>query len=298
MELNHLKYFYVVAKNRSFTKASKELRVSQPSISKIVKQLEDREGIRLLDRARRSSVNLTEMGKLFYASCEIIFGEVSQLKNQIALQSGECTGPLLIGASDNICNYILPGALEPFLEKHPKVSVKIFNGTSDEIKQELQMGKSELGVFHSPVNESSFESEKIAFSEFVIVCSPRNKALLRSGFDIKVLEQQVWISPRISDYAKPVPILRMLNSLGIKPKFRCESNSQETQKNLAMKNVGYAVVPKYMAQEAIQQRRLKVIHTPKQIGSDVYLVRRKNRTLSAPALKFQECLYTFVSRHA
>src|SRR5437764_346716 len=123
MELNHLKYFYVVAKHQSFTKASKELRVSQPSISKIVRQLEEREGVRLLDRAKRSEVRLTEVGKIFYSSCDHIFREIANLKTRLSLQNDECIGDLLVGASDNICNYVLPRVLRSYRVEYPKVNL-------------------------------------------------------------------------------------------------------------------------------------------------------------------------------
>src|SRR5689334_13386897 len=114
MELNHLKYFYEVARLGSFTKASRALRISQPSISKMVKLLEGRQNVKLLDRSKRGGVHLTPTGKRFFESCISIFGEVETLKNVVDHEKVECAGDLAIGASDNICNYMVPDILEPF----------------------------------------------------------------------------------------------------------------------------------------------------------------------------------------
>ena len=72
MELNHLKYFYEVARAGSFTAAARNLRVSQPSLSKTVALLEAREKIQLLERSKKG-VTLTKIGMEVYTRCEKIF---------------------------------------------------------------------------------------------------------------------------------------------------------------------------------------------------------------------------------
>src|SRR4051794_3914037 len=114
MELNHLKYFYEVARRQSFTKASSALRVSQPSISRTIKQMEDVVGARLLDRTRRGGVSLTDTGKLFFQSCESIFQELENLKTTVQQKGAEVAGVLSVGASDNICNYLFPEIFTAF----------------------------------------------------------------------------------------------------------------------------------------------------------------------------------------
>src|SRR5256885_738849 len=133
MELTHLKYFYEVAKQGSFTRASKSLRITQPSISKTIQQMEYTTGQRLLDRARRGGVSLTPAGKILYQSCEKIFLELEAMRIKIELESRECAGPVSIGASDNLCNHFLPKVLAKFCKDHPKVRVSLLSGSSSSI---------------------------------------------------------------------------------------------------------------------------------------------------------------------
>jgi len=299
MELNHLKYFYEVARLGSFTKASKALRISQPSISKMVKLLEQEQNVRLLDRAKRGGVQLTPTGKRFFQSCVGIFGEIDNLKNAVEHEKEECAGDLSIGASDNLCNYVLPELLAPYIERHPKVRMKIFSGTSDSIKSELLSSNSELGIVYTPVRESCFQVEPLGFAEFVIVHAGNTKNK-RSSKNTKMTTEDLrtvpYVGSRVADYSKPYPALEMLCSIGLKPTVIVETNNQETQKRLVIKGYGYTVVPKFMIESELREGTLMAVSISRKIGSKVYLVKKKNRTLTKPALLFENHLRAVISR--
>lgn len=286
MELTHLKYFYEVAKIGSFTKASKRLRVTQPTISKTIQQIEYLQGVKLLDRTRRNGVTLTEVGKIYFSACEHIFQELENLKTSVDAQTSDCIGDLAIGASDNLCNYIFPALFEDYCAKYRKVRVKLLNGTSEEIKIELSNGKSEIGIFHSSVREENLHSEKLGFIEFIIAFSPKLKELSQKPWNPKIFEDICFIGPRISDYSKPYPILKMLETVSVRPKHFFETNTQETQKRMALHGLGYAVMPRYMILNELKAGSLLTLRAPKVIGSEVFLVHRKNKTLSKPAMTF------------
>lgn len=284
VELNHLRYFYEVARLQSFTAAAKALRVSQPSVSKLVKQLEERQNVRLLDRNRRGGVRLTPVGQRFYASCQQIFGEIQNLTHLIAHEREECAGDLSIGASDNVCNYLLPEIFGPFYKRHPKVSLKLFSGTSEDIKKELLEGRVELGIFYAQPSEPQLMAESMGFVEFVIVTAGKR------AVSFQELAELPFVGSRATDYSKQYPVLKMLNSVGVKPKTVIETNNQETQKRLALKGLGYTVVPIHMVRAEIAAGKARVTKLPKRIGSQLYLVTRKNKTLSKPALMFRSHL--------
>src|SRR4051812_32435962 len=101
MQLNHLKYFYVVAREGGFTRAAKVLRVQQPAISKMVRMLEDDLGLVLLERYKRS-VKPTKAGEEIFKRCEEIFRSVEDITTFSAREKSECQGPLNFGSSDSI----------------------------------------------------------------------------------------------------------------------------------------------------------------------------------------------------
>src|SRR5688500_1643225 len=100
LDLNHLSYFYEVARRGGFTQAARFLRFSQPAISKAVKLLEDREGVRLMERSREGT-RLTDEGTKLFEFCEGMFQNLENTRNQIKSESKGCEGQLSLGASDN-----------------------------------------------------------------------------------------------------------------------------------------------------------------------------------------------------
>lgn len=279
MELGHLRYFYEVARLESFTKASRLLRISQPSISKTIKLLEDREGFKLLDRTKRS-VRLTPMGEIFFKKCETVFQELENLRTEVEIQKKGWVGKLSLGASDNLCNYVLPSVFKQFCKIYPQVKVNLISANSREIKNELLTRHLELGIFYTHPREAHFMTQKVGFVEFVIIYSGKMK--------LPNLFSASHIGCGGVEYTQSYPVMKMLKSLAIQPRIDFESSSQETQKRLVLEGLGYAVVPRFMVKDEIGSGSLQIFNTSKIIGADLYLVQRKNQTLSKPALAFCE----------
>ena len=124
-----LKVFRSVAKNLSFTKASQELFVSQPAITKHIQELEAAYQTRLFDR-QGSRISLTESGNLLLEHCERILEDYKRLEYEMHLLHNEYTGGLKLGASTTIAQYVLPPLLASFIGKFPQVSLSLLNGNS------------------------------------------------------------------------------------------------------------------------------------------------------------------------
>ena len=105
-----LKAFYSVARNLSFTKASQELFVSQPAVTKHVRELESLYGVRLFDR-KGNSISLTEAGKLLMEHCERILDDYRKLEYDMHQLNNEYVGELRLGASASACAGCFYGAL-------------------------------------------------------------------------------------------------------------------------------------------------------------------------------------------
>src|SRR6185312_8942101 len=98
MELNHLRYFYEVAKSGSFTEAARRLHISQSALSKAVAQLEDAEGVKLLTRSKKGVV-LTLIGSEIFTKSSAIFAAVTDIEDTCRGRKSVCEGPLRFGAS-------------------------------------------------------------------------------------------------------------------------------------------------------------------------------------------------------
>ena len=111
-----LKVFQSVAKNLSFTKASQELFVSQPAITKHIQELEAYYQTRLFDR-QGSKISLTKSGELLLKHSEKILDDYKQLEYEMHLLHNEYIGELKLGASTTIAQYVLPPLLADFIAK-------------------------------------------------------------------------------------------------------------------------------------------------------------------------------------
>lgn len=140
-----LQVFLSVAKNLSFTKASQELFVSQPAISKHITKLEEQYQVRFFER-QGNKIVLTPAGKVMLQHCERILNEYNQLSYTIHLLNHEFVGQLRLGASTTISQYVLPPFIAKFIERYPKADISLINGNTRNIEHELQEHNIDLGL--------------------------------------------------------------------------------------------------------------------------------------------------------
>lgn len=280
MEVQHLRYFYEVARRGSFTEAARSLRISQPSLSKQVKLLETLEGLTFLDR-RKSGVRLTPMGEILYRHCQVIFDEVASIQRSISNRKEECEGELSIGASDNLCNHLLPEVLGRYCALYPRIQVSLYCGVSSEIAERVQDFRIELGLFYTFFKNPLLTFEKIKDVEFCVLVSKDSP--FRKVKRIAELREASYIGSRTADYRSPYPTLKMLRGAGLNPQNIIQTNSQETQKKLCLAGVGYTVNPIHTVRHELKSGELVQVPTSTPFMSPLYLVRRKHRFPSKAA---------------
>ncbi|MCD8092350.1 MAG: LysR substrate-binding domain-containing protein [Bacteroides sp.] len=175
-----LKVFQSVAKNSSFTKASQELFISQPAITKHVQELETLYQTRLFDR-QGNRISLTESGKLLLEHCGRILEDYKRLEYEMHLLHNEYTGELKLGASTTIAQYVLPPLLGSFIGKFPQVNLSLLNGNSREIEFALQEHRIDLGLV-----EGVFRLPSLKYTTFL---KDELVAVIRTGSKLSVPEE-------------------------------------------------------------------------------------------------------------
>ena len=166
-----LKVFYSVAKNLSFTKASQELFVSQPAITKHIRELESLYQTRLFNRLG-NKISLTESGYVLLEHCERILSEYRKLEYDMHLLHNEYNGQLRLGASTTIAQYVLPPILARFTEKYPKITVSLIDTNSRNIEQALQEHDIDLGMVEGVFRLPNLKYEPFLHDELVpVICA-------------------------------------------------------------------------------------------------------------------------------
>ena len=149
INLDLYKIFYTVAKNKNITKASKELLISQPAISKSIKNLEQQLGGNLFVRTKRG-VKLTEEGEIFYNYIKKAMEYINNAENKFTDLIQLETGTIKIGISTTLTKEFLIPYMEEFHKLYPKINIEIITNVASELIDKLKNGLIDLIIMNLP----------------------------------------------------------------------------------------------------------------------------------------------------
>ena len=136
MELSQ-KYVYTIWKQQSFSKAAKELFVSQPSLSATVAKLEGELGFKIFNRSTHP-ISITEKGRIYLGFLEEIHEAENQLHNQLAATDNIEQGSLIVGGSIGFVQFVFPSVCQVLIQKHPRISLTLdIDASEEKLKKQL-----------------------------------------------------------------------------------------------------------------------------------------------------------------
>ena len=156
MDIRVLKYFLAVATYQSFSKAAKKLNVSQPALSKQIRELEEEYNVVLFDRTTRN-VTLTGDGLLLKQQAEEILDLVNKTENMMLQQNKEILmGEIDLGCSESECNRIVMRAIYNVQKDYPGIHFHIYSGNAQYVMEKMNQGIFDLGVVVDPVDMKKY----------------------------------------------------------------------------------------------------------------------------------------------
>jgi len=170
MNFTHLAAFFAVARAGSVSAGAVQLHVSQPAVTREIKDLEARLGLALFDRLPRGVV-LTEAGKLLLSYAERIFALADTAEIEIKELTGLSRGQLNIGASATLGVYLVPDMIARFNRLYPKVDVDLHVVNTEQVEAGLVAHQYALGFIEGPYDDQIFQAEVISNDEIVVVAS-------------------------------------------------------------------------------------------------------------------------------
>jgi len=171
-----LSVFLSVVRNRSFTKASNELHISQPAISQHIKEIEKLYDVRLIER-NKNTISLTPQGKIFLSYANDIHTKYQELEFEMNLASQNNKGKLILGASTTISQYVLPPIMALFMKRFPEIELSLISGNSEQIEEYVYNRKVDFGFVEGLVHKKEFNYSVLAKDELVLVTSAENKTI-------------------------------------------------------------------------------------------------------------------------
>lgn len=162
-----LKVFHTVASRLSFTKASEELHISQPAVTKHIKEIEVQLSTKLFDR-KGTSIQLTQSGKILYEYAEKVRNIYRDLEFEINQINQQHKGKLIIGASTTVAQYILPEILAKFNAYYKDIKIELLTGNTETISTLLKEEKIDLGIIEGESQSSYFDYKTFKPDEIVL----------------------------------------------------------------------------------------------------------------------------------
>ena len=169
-----LQVFYTVAKRLNFTKASAELYISQPAVTKHIKELEAQFKVSLFERSGNKRILLTPAGEMLLQYAERLLEIYRELDYDMNLLVKQHSGVLRIGASTTVAQYIIPPILAQFHKKFKDIKVLLITGNTEEIELALLNKEVEFGIIEGISRNPQIRYEEYLNDELVLVSALNN----------------------------------------------------------------------------------------------------------------------------
>lgn len=160
--------FISVAENLGFSKAAKELNISQPAVTRHIKELEEQYHTNLFDR-KGNKIYLTEAGKKVYNAFKEISTQYRNLYFEIGEMQHSASGEFRIGASSTISQYLIPKVIASFHKRYPKIQIFLLNGNSFEMEKLLLDNQADVALVENKSSQSDISYRNFLDDELIVV---------------------------------------------------------------------------------------------------------------------------------
>lgn len=243
MELRHLVYFKAVAEELNYRKAAERLFISQPGLSRQIKQLEELLGVRLFDRDKKH-VELTTAGAFLKAEVDFVINHLESTKSQLKLIESGKVGELRIGFLGSASNQVLPDLLRKLNSEQPLISTSLEELSNTIQVEMIQKDKLDLGFVRLATVPDDLEMRPVLRDTFSVVMPqdhPIQKSDFRSLSQFKSESFILFSSDYSSHYFEQ--IMSICRDSGFSPKIRHKSVHALTIFRLVENGLGVAIVP-------------------------------------------------------
>lgn len=173
MEIRVLKYFVAVAEEGNITNAARLLNITQPTLSRQIKDLEDELGVELFSRGSKQII-LTEDGVLLQQRAMEIIELADKTTSEFKEQKENIGGIVSIGAVESTATPFIMDIMKEFSGLYPNVQFCIYSGFVDDIKDKIDKGLVDLGLLVEPVEIAKYESLRLPYEDRMGIIVPKN----------------------------------------------------------------------------------------------------------------------------
>jgi DNA-binding transcriptional LysR family regulator len=259
MELRHLRYFVAVAGEENVSRAALKLHVSQPGVSRQIRDLEDEIGFQLFERSAKS-LRLTAAGTVFLAEARAVLQRAEEAVATARAMAGGTSGELHLGYAPSLTVQILPPALRKFQEQFPNVRAILHDLSTEEMLAQLGEGKLQVALTVRPPPNllRGFRFEELACYALRVAVAPNHELAKAKTISLDQVLDEPLIAYSRKDYPEYHTMLgKLFAPTGRKPRLLREHDSVTSLIAAVESGIGFALVPECLS--CMVGSRLKLI---------------------------------------
>lgn len=290
MDHHQLRTFCRIVELRSFSRAARELGLSQPAVSAHIRGLEEDLGIMLLDRLGRE-VRPSRAGELLYEYARGILRLSAEAKASLAIFAQGKQGKLSLGGSRTPGEYVLPERIGEFLKVCPDVSLSLQMLNSYQIAERVLEGTIELGVVGARVPLRGVQYEPFLEDELVVVLPPDHRWCKKKSISVQEFSSLSLVTREIGSGTRST-LEQVLQKNHLPPSnVTVEIASHEGIKKLVQMGVGAAVLSRIAVAHELGESRLAAVEIRNlPLKRSFFVATLQGRNLSPLALRFRKYL--------
>ncbi|WP_438864070.1 LysR family transcriptional regulator [Neptunicella sp.] len=290
LNLHHLRIFYTVVNTGSFSLAAEQLFISQPAVSKAVRELEEQHNLRLIERGvRGKKLQLTDGGAMLIEHARSIFALEQAALDGLHAHTGLKQGTLVIGTSTTIAAYWLAPYLAEFHQRFADIKLEVIVANTQTISQALLDCTIDLALVEGTVSDPRIDAIHWQFDPLIVVASPN---ITGNDISTKWLNNQTWLV-REPGSGTLETTLSLLAKHQIIPQHSIQLGSNEAIAHSVVQGMGLAMLPLAVVEDLITLQRLMPVSLPDQktLGRPLTFLNYRERPDSPAARRFIECLF-------
>ncbi len=291
MKLDQLRTFQQVALTGSFTKAARELFLTQPAVSQQIKALENSYRVKLFDRSGKK-VQLTNEGEALYSKINVLLNELKDIERLFEDLSEREIGRIDIASTAIFSTYFLPQAMGNFIKKYHGVELELHTGNSHKVISKLLEGSADFGFGGVVKPEPDIQYTMIHQEPFIFVAGANHPLTVKPRIDVEDLKSFPFIWREHGTLIRR-KMEEMLGGRQSRMFFKnvIEIQNVETVKRLVEEGYGVTIIPEIAVRREISEGWLKQVHFDGlDLKASYYLLHPRKRPLSRHARAFLHLL--------
>ena len=286
MEIHQLRYFVAVAEEGSFSRAAAREHVAQPSLSQQIQKLEFDIGERLFDRLPRAIV-LTEAGKCLLDYARRALLEMTNARRCVEDLKRDVAGRLTIGAILTIAPYVLPELIEKFQSRYPKVTLEIFEDTTESLTLRLEDGTLDVALVSNCNESPALHRDSLGNEPLLLLLSKKHQLAKRTKVKWSDIKSQKFLLLH-EMHCLSAQVCELLEANHLRPQVVVKGVQLATISKMVGSGLGVTLVPQMMMKSDLASGCVALPFVPPVPVREINLIRNPLRLESKAAAAFRE----------